>query len=93
MFRLHSIMVAALLLTATLVLAEDSSGASDAQRLIGIATMMPDGTIVLDLHGGRESNYAMGHFEYPPTHKDYDAMLKHLGGLAPGQKKGVPPWP
>jgi len=64
-----------------------------APELIGMATMLSDGTIVLNLHGGRDSNYAEGHFEYPPTDKDYDAVLKHLGGLAPGQTKGVPPWP
>jgi hypothetical protein len=49
-----------------------------------------------DRHGddeAREANYAMGQIEYPPMHKDYAAVLKHLGGLAPGQSKGVPPWP
>lgn len=29
---------------------------------------------------------------YPKGHPRYDALLKHLGGLAPGQTKDVPPW-
>jgi hypothetical protein len=61
--------------------------------LIGMAWMKPEGTIVLDLHSGRESDYTMAHFEYPPDHKDYRMVLVHLGGLAPGERKGVPPWP
>jgi hypothetical protein len=84
---------AALLPFATPVSADESPQSTAPSRLIGMATMKPDGTIVLDLHGGREANYAMGQIEYPPMHKDYAAVLKHLGGLAPGQSKGVPPWP
>ena len=86
-------MGAAVLPFAAPAFADESSQSKTPGRLIGMATMKPDGTIVLDLHGGPEANYAMGHIEYPPTDKDYAAVLQHLGGLAPGQSKGVPPWP
>ena len=76
---------------AATVRAEPSDTTS--QRLIGLAWMKPDGTIVLDLHGGAEVNYALGVIEYPPGHKDYAAVLRHLAGLEPGQRKPVPAWP
>jgi hypothetical protein len=87
--------VAALILLCGLAIGDArSDSATPAPRpLIGMAFMKPDGTIVLDLYGGRETNYALGHLKYPPGHKDYRAILTHLGGLAPGERKGVPPWP
>lgn len=30
---------------------------------------------------------------YPPDHKDYAMILKHLGGIKPGESKPVPPFP
>lgn len=63
------------------------------QCLFGMAWMRPDGTIILDLHGGAEVNHALAVIEYPPSHKDYAAVPEHLGGLAPGQRKPVPAWP
>ena len=59
---------------------------------IGQATMKPDGTIVLQLRA--ETNGAVGdaQFEYPRGHNQYEEILKHLGGLKPGEQKPVPPW-
>lgn len=34
-----------------------------------------------------------GLFRYPCDHKDYAMVLKHVGGLKPGESKPVPPWP
>jgi hypothetical protein len=31
--------------------------------------------------------------KYPPGDPDYDKVLKHLGGLKPGDDKPVPPFP
>ena len=61
-------------------------------REIGMATMKRDSTIVIDIYGGPETNYALGHLEYRPTDPNYRAVLDHLGGLKPGERKGVPPW-
>jgi hypothetical protein len=56
--------------------------------------MDPDGTIVLMLRAeGPSGAIGDGVIRYPKTHKDYDAVLKHLGGLRPGESKPVPPWP
>ena len=61
---------------------------------IGSATMTPDGTIVLTLRAqGAGGTIGDGRFTYPKGHKEYDAVLKHLGGLKPGESKLVPPWP
>jgi len=74
--------------------AEDPpTGADHSPRPIGMAMMKPDGTIVIDIYGGPETNYALGHVEYRPTDPNYGPVLDHLGGLKPGERKGVPPWP
>jgi hypothetical protein len=62
-------------------------------RLIGDATMDPDGTIHLDLRfelpGGGEG---LSRLSYPRSHPRYKKVLDHLGGLAPGEVKGVLPF-
>lgn len=59
---------------------------------IGSATMKPDGTLVLRLRATDGKRIGEGLFEYPPSHPQYKSVLEHLGGLAPGQEKPVPPW-
>jgi hypothetical protein len=61
---------------------------------IGSATMKPDGTIVLQLRA-TDGTGIVGdsRVEYAPSHAQYADVLKHLGGLKPGQEKPVPPWP
>lgn len=65
-----------------------------AQESIGTAEMRPDRTIVLRLVA-RSPGGARGHgtLEYKPTDPDYAKVLRHLGGLEPGQVKPVPPFP
>jgi hypothetical protein len=61
---------------------------------IGVATMQADGTIVLDLRA-TDGAGATGdaRLVYGKDHKDYQMVLDHLGGLAPGDSKPVPPFP
>jgi hypothetical protein len=61
---------------------------------IGQATMKEDGTIILRLRAETDDG-ALGEalFTYSPTDEDYNSILKHLGGLEPGESKPVPPWP
>lgn len=61
---------------------------------IGAATMKDDGTIVLQLRA-ESADGAVGDalITYAPSHAKYASVLKHLGGLTPGQSKPVPPWP
>lgn len=60
-------------------------------KFIGNATMRPDGTLVLDLTAAGSSGHAQ--MIYPPSHAEYQEMLRHLGGLRPGQQKLVPAFP
>jgi hypothetical protein len=61
---------------------------------IGTATMKDDGTIVLMLRAtGPGGMLGDSRIEYPKGHPNYDEVLKHLGGLKPGEQKPVPPWP
>lgn len=61
---------------------------------IGMATMNSEGTIILDLRAeGAGGARGDARLLYPRGHKQYDEILKHLGGLRPGEKKPVPPWP
>ncbi|HEY1506828.1 MAG TPA: hypothetical protein VGF92_21170 [Stellaceae bacterium] len=78
----------ALLLIGTIARADDGGA-----TIIGNATMAADGTITLDLYGDKTANYALAHIEYKTEDKDYQAILDHLGGLKPGERKPVPPWP
>jgi len=63
---------------------------SDAALPIGTATMAGDGAITLDLHS---PDGAEGRLIYPPSHKQYDAIKRHLPGLKPGGSVVVSPWP
>lgn len=72
------------------------AGAARAQSLpapIGTARMEPDGTIVLDLVARQGATVGHGRLTYPPGHPDRAMILRHLGGLRPGETKPVPPFP
>src|SRR5450830_1594432 len=60
---------------------------------IGTATMLLDETIVLYLRA--ETDGAIGHaqFKYVKGDEKYCEILKHIGGLKPGQEKVVLPFP
>lgn len=59
---------------------------------IGVATMAADGTITMRVRSLPPGPVAEGTFEYRPDNPRYQDILKHLGGLAPGESKPVPPW-
>ena len=60
---------------------------------IGTARMEADGTIVLDLRAERAGTVGHARFTYRPDDPQYPEVLAHLGGLAVGEEKLVPPWP
>ncbi|MCW5746430.1 MAG: hypothetical protein KIT36_09550 [Alphaproteobacteria bacterium] len=66
----------------------------EAAPSIGVAQMRADGTVVLYLRATGAGG-SVGHavLEYPPAHPQYHDVLRHLGGLQPGEVKPVPPWP
>lgn len=71
-----------------------ASGAVNDRMSIGTATMLRDGTIVLDLRAGTGPSGPKGdaRLTYPPGHPQYREILEHVGGLRPGETRNVPPW-
>ena len=60
---------------------------------IGVATMLPDGTLVLDLRAeGPGGLLGDARFVYAPDHAQYGVIKAHLGEIAPGEFRPVPPW-
>jgi hypothetical protein len=60
---------------------------------IGTARMEADGTLVLTLRAeGAGGVIGDAQFVYPLDHPQYRDILRHLGGLEPGQEKPVPSW-
>ena len=56
--------------------------------------MNQDGSVILDLRAeGADGTRGDARFVYPPNHKDYQMILRHIGGIKPGQNKPVPPFP
>lgn len=63
-------------------------------EFIGSATMDPDGTIVLNLRAeSDDGDVGIGQLRYPLTHPQYLMVFNHLGGLAPGDRVPVRPFP
>jgi hypothetical protein len=58
---------------------------------VGTATMSADGTITLHVHALWPQPIAETELIYAPGNPHYDTIKRHLGGLAPGQSKPVPP--
>jgi hypothetical protein len=59
---------------------------------IGVAHMEQDGTITLRLRSLPPGPIAEGTLTYKPGDPKYEEIKKHLGGIAPGEYKSVPPW-
>ncbi len=60
---------------------------------IGRASMLPDGTIILDQLRFEAPGGAIGHappLRYRPDHPQYAALLRHLDGLRPREVKLLP---
>jgi hypothetical protein len=59
---------------------------------IGVASMDADGTITLHLRSLPPGPIAEGALIYKRGDPRYEEIKKHLGGIAPGEVKSVPPW-
>jgi len=71
---------------------------NQADDFIGFASMETDGTLILQLYAYFDDNdktkgHALSYFRYPPTHPQYEAILRHVGPIKPGDEKPVRPWP
>ncbi len=59
---------------------------------IGVAQMTADGVITLQLRSLPPDPIAEGELRYAPDDPQYEEIKQHLGGIAPGETKLVPPW-
>lgn len=60
---------------------------------IGTAKMLADGTLVLALRAETESAVGHAEFQYAKDDPEYARILKHIGGIKPGEEKLVLPFP
>jgi hypothetical protein len=58
---------------------------------VGYARMSTDGMIALHLRSLRLDQIAAAELHFAPDDPRYDALKRHLGGIAPGETKPVPP--
>ena len=66
---------------------------ADATAPIGVATQEPDGTIVLQLRAeGADGATGDAQFRYPPAHKDYQMIVRHVGPIPKGGSVPVKPF-
>ena len=81
---------AALVACATVNQNETGGSSSDP---IGLATMLENGSIVLDLRAEGPGGL-IGHSRkiYKPGDIDYEKVKAHVGGISIGEEKLVPPW-
>ena len=64
------------------------------EETIGVATMNEDRSISLRLRAETpDGATGEGFFTYAPGDKRYDSVLRHIGGLEPGESKPVRPFP
>jgi hypothetical protein len=62
-------------------------------RTIGTATMLADGTIVMNLRTSMDTGTGRLTQKLKPTDVQYAVVLKQLGGLRPGQSKPMTQYP
>ncbi len=60
--------------------------------IIGDATMLEDGTIVLKMRRTCDGIHVSGTKKYETTNPQYRDVLDHMGGMKPGETKLVPAW-
>lgn len=70
-----------------------AASSTDLPQSVGSATMLANGTIILHLRGETDGKIAESQFQILPTDSRYADIVKHVGGLRPGEEKSVPPWP
>jgi hypothetical protein len=60
---------------------------------IGVATMLPNGIILIGVGGGTDLDRARAVLMVEPGDSNYESIIEHVGGLKPGETKPIPPWP
>jgi hypothetical protein len=68
------------------------SDARPSMPYAGTATMQDDGSLTLHLRRTRDGKEIDDSLTYKTTDRGYDDVLRHLGGLSPGDTKDFRPW-
>ena len=91
-----SMLVVALMVTSAAAFAGDAlpstSEARASMPYTGMAVMQEDGTISLHLRLSSDGKNVDDTLTYKTTDRGYDNVLRHLGGLNPGESKPFSPW-
>jgi hypothetical protein len=72
---------------------QDTAAPAKLVPSIGVASMESDGTIRMQLRSAGPGPIGEASFTYTKKNPEYNKILKHIGGLKPGEYKPVPPWP
>jgi hypothetical protein len=91
-----SVLIVALMVTSAAAFAGDAlpstSEARASMPYTGTAVMQEDGAITLHLRLSSEGKDIDDTLTYKTTDRGYDNVLRHLGGLDPGESKPFSPW-
>ena len=68
------------------------SDARPSMPYTGTASMDGDGTLILHLRLTSDGKEIEDTLTYKTTDRGYDDVLRHLGGLSPGDTKSFRPW-
>jgi hypothetical protein len=68
------------------------SDARPPMRYFGTAAMLDDGTLALHLRLTSDGKPVSDVLTYKVSDRAYDNVLRHLGGLRPGEEKQFKPW-
>lgn len=68
------------------------SDARPSMPFSGTATMRDDGSLTLHLRLDSTGKQVDDSLTYKTTDRGYDDVLRHLGGLDPGDSKDFDPW-
>jgi hypothetical protein len=82
----------ALGLLAHVARADDVPIPCEAVDSVGSAKMSADGTITLRIRSLWPQPIAEAELIYTPDNPQHGEIKRHLGGIAPGETKPVPPW-
>ena len=91
-----SALIVALMVTSATAFAGDAlpstSEARASMPYTGRAVMQEDGAISLHLRLSSDGKDVDDTLTYKTTDRGYDNVLRHLGGLNPGESKPFSPW-
>lgn len=94
--RLSGAFLILMLTGASAVRADDvkpsPSDARPSMPYTGTATMQDDGSLTLHLRLTRDGKEINDTLNYKTTDRGYDDVVRHLGGLSPGDTKSFSPW-